>query len=101
MMELDLNTSDNSITQSIKRENVNDSTTRPRVGSGARRTALGYVGKERKENTSVGTIANVSQGSMLMTPGETLRLSRPRPKGRPTPATARKGVAAGAKPIRV
>ncbi|THH16199.1 hypothetical protein EW146_g4403 [Bondarzewia mesenterica] len=62
---------------------------RPRVGSNARRTALGWSkrstgrgskenrnkeNKENKENTSYGSIA---------TPSESLRLSRPRPKGRP------------------
>ncbi|KAI0064426.1 hypothetical protein BV25DRAFT_322323 [Artomyces pyxidatus] len=54
---------------------------RPRVGSNARRSALGWskrsTGKENRENTSSGTIA---------TPGESLRLNRPRPRGRPTPA---------------
>lgn len=55
--------------------------TRPRVGSAARRTVLGAKknnGKtpNLKENTS----------KMNMTRSESLRLSRPRPKGRPTPA---------------
>ncbi|KAF5333934.1 hypothetical protein D9758_018161 [Tetrapyrgos nigripes] len=57
---------------------------RPRVGSSARRTALGWakrstgkVSSELKENVGVG---------VSMTPGESLRLNRPRPRGRPTPA---------------
>ncbi|KAH9487444.1 hypothetical protein JR316_0001520 [Psilocybe cubensis] len=58
---------------------------RPRVGSNARRTALGWTKRstgtsksstDQKENVSMGTIA---------TPGENLRLNRPRPRGRPTP----------------
>ncbi|KAI0051553.1 hypothetical protein FA95DRAFT_1580533 [Auriscalpium vulgare] len=57
---------------------------RPRVASNARRSALGWAkrstGKENKENTSQGSIA---------TPGENLRMSRPRPRARPTPSTAR------------
>ncbi|KAG1727136.1 hypothetical protein EDB19DRAFT_1914356 [Suillus lakei] len=74
---------------------------RPRVGSVARRAALGWAkrstgrnGLENKENASIGNISlaavpgNMSQGS-IMTPSETLRLNRPRPKGRPTPASAR------------
>ncbi|KAH7884200.1 hypothetical protein F5I97DRAFT_1671717 [Phlebopus sp. FC_14] len=79
---------------------------RPRVASTARRAALGWVkrstgrsGVENKENSSVGHISlgmalgNGSQGNLIMTPAETLRLNRPRPRGRPTPAST--------KPIRV
>ncbi|KAG0697268.1 hypothetical protein DFH29DRAFT_160061 [Suillus ampliporus] len=74
---------------------------RPRVGSVARRAALGWAkrstgrsGLENKENASFGNISlaavpgNVSQGS-VMTPSETLRLNRPRPRGRATPASGR------------
>lgn len=74
---------------------------RPRVGSVARRTALGWAkrsngrnGSENKENASIGNISlaavpgNVSQG-LIITPSETLRLNRPRPRGRPTPASVR------------
>jgi hypothetical protein len=74
---------------------------RPRVGSVARRTALGWAkrstgrnGMENKENASIGNISlaavpgNTSQG-LIMTPSETLRLNRPRPRGRPTPASGR------------
>ncbi|KAG1723926.1 uncharacterized protein EDB91DRAFT_1171738, partial [Suillus paluster] len=74
---------------------------RPRVGSVARRAALGWAkrstgrnGLENKENASFSNISltavpgNMSQG-LVMTPSETLRLNRPRPRGRPTPASAR------------
>lgn len=75
---------------------------RPRVASNARRAALGWskrgtgrIGGENKENnTSLGNVSlgaglgNISQG-IIMTPSETLRLSRPRPRGRPTPASTR------------
>ncbi|KIJ60131.1 hypothetical protein HYDPIDRAFT_32553 [Hydnomerulius pinastri MD-312] len=75
---------------------------RPRVGSTARRVALGWAkrstgrnGFENKENnTSMGNVSlgaglgNASQG-IVMTPSETLRLNRPRPRGRPTPASAK------------
>ncbi|KAG6330873.1 hypothetical protein ID866_8216 [Astraeus odoratus] len=72
---------------------------RPRVASNARRAALGWskrsTGRENKENnSSFGNIsfgvglANTSHGT-TMTPSETLRLSRPRPRGRPTPASVR------------
>ncbi|KAG2365179.1 hypothetical protein BDR07DRAFT_1470529 [Suillus spraguei] len=74
---------------------------RPRVGSVARRTALGWAkrsagrnGLENKENASIGNISlaavpgNMSQG-LIITPSETLRLNRPRPRGRPTPASVR------------
>ena len=58
---------------------------RPRVPSNARRSALGWskrsTGKENKEN-------NLSQGS-IKTPSESLRINRPRPRGRPTPGSAR------------
>lgn len=58
---------------------------RPRVPSNARRTALGwskrsYGKNDNKENTSQG---------LIMTPSESLRLNRPRPRGRPTPGSAR------------
>ncbi|KAJ3908042.1 hypothetical protein F5879DRAFT_794348 [Lentinula edodes] len=65
-----------------RQENV-----RPRVPSTTRRTALGWskrsakVSSELKENNSA-----LGQG-IGMTPGNnSLRLSRPRPRGRPTPA---------------
>ncbi|KAG2338846.1 hypothetical protein BDR05DRAFT_951659 [Suillus weaverae] len=72
---------------------------RPRVGSVARRAALGWAkrstgrnGLENKENASIGNISlgaapsNMSQG---LASSETLRLNRPRPRGRPTLASAR------------
>ncbi|KAK0197754.1 hypothetical protein F5146DRAFT_1116785 [Armillaria mellea] len=55
--------------------------TRPRVGSAARRTVLGA----KKNN---GKTPNLKENAPKtnMTRSESLRLSRPRPKGRPTPA---------------
>ncbi|CAK5268445.1 unnamed protein product [Mycena citricolor] len=75
---------------------------RPRVASAARRSALGWAKRstEQKENA----VANTSSGSamsFLTSPNlnESLRLSRPRPKGRPmsarpgnTPASRRVNV---------
>ena len=77
---------------------------RPRVGSTARRTAHGWTkrgtGKsstDQKENAvgqgSVISYVSSSFGivvllnNSLLRPGENLRLSRPRPRGRPTPAS--------------
>ncbi|KAJ8520630.1 hypothetical protein ONZ45_g2582 [Pleurotus djamor] len=67
---------------------------RPRVGSAARRSALGWSKRSAGAKSSTDQKENVGQGSMIMTPGETLRISRPRPRGRPTPSTR-------PKPIRV
>ncbi|KAF9065359.1 hypothetical protein BDP27DRAFT_1424922 [Rhodocollybia butyracea] len=66
-----------------KRENV-----RPRVASTARRTALGWSKRSAKASSELKENANSSFGQgMGMTPGNTsLRFSRPRPRGRPTPA---------------
>ncbi|KAI0339201.1 hypothetical protein BDW22DRAFT_606971 [Trametopsis cervina] len=72
---------------------------RPRVSSTARRTALGWSkrstgktssGKTSSGKTSTGKVGNsnkenATQG-VIMTPSDSLRLSRPRPRGRPTPA---------------
>ncbi|KAF8872637.1 hypothetical protein BD779DRAFT_1572174 [Infundibulicybe gibba] len=65
---------------------------RPRVASTARRSALGWS-KRSNGKSSSDQKENVSQGS-IMTPGESLRLNRPRPRGRPTPASQ-------ARPIRI
>ncbi|KAG7440055.1 uncharacterized protein BT62DRAFT_938390 [Guyanagaster necrorhizus] len=56
--------------------------TRPRVGSAARRTAIGWA--KRNGKTSTGLKENTPKTNMKR--GDSLRLSRPRPKGRPTPA---------------
>ncbi|KIM75320.1 hypothetical protein PILCRDRAFT_92174 [Piloderma croceum F 1598] len=60
-------------------------TARPRVPSTTRKTSgwskRGTGKNDNKEN-------NISQG-LLMTPSESLRLNRPRPRGRPTPGSAR------------
>ncbi|KAK7014020.1 hypothetical protein R3P38DRAFT_2720656 [Favolaschia claudopus] len=71
---------------------------RPRVGSAARRSALGWAKRgtktstdQKENNTSMTSI------SFMMTPGESLRINRPRPRGRPTPARA--GVATPRLPL--
>ncbi|KAF9482957.1 hypothetical protein BDN70DRAFT_892146 [Pholiota conissans] len=59
---------------------------RPRVGSGARRTALGW--SKRSTGTAKSSSdkkENVVAAGTIMTPGDNLRLNRPRPRGRPTP----------------
>ncbi|KAF8425040.1 hypothetical protein L210DRAFT_3489659 [Boletus edulis BED1] len=76
---------------------------RPRLGSATRRAALGCSKKstsrggiENKENNiaisniGIGSQAtvNVSQGTII-SPVDGLRLNRPRPRGRPTPASVR------------
>jgi serine/arginine repetitive matrix protein 2 len=64
---------------------------RPRVGSGARRAALGWSKRSNGPKSSTGqkeNAVNVGQGT-VMTPSEGLRINRPRPKGRPTPASTR------------
>ncbi|KAG5641013.1 hypothetical protein DXG03_006381 [Asterophora parasitica] len=65
---------------------------RPRVASTARRSALGWS-KRSSGKTSTDQKENTGQGT-IMTPGESLRINRPRPRGRPTPAST-------ARPIRV
>ncbi|KAF8867965.1 hypothetical protein CPB84DRAFT_1810241 [Gymnopilus junonius] len=63
---------------------------RPRVGSNARRTALGWS-KRSTGKTSTDQKENAVGTGALMTPGDNLRLNRPRPRGRTpggrTPAT--------------
>ncbi|KAF9055274.1 hypothetical protein BDZ89DRAFT_1087946 [Hymenopellis radicata] len=58
---------------------------RPRVGSTARRTALGWS-KRSSGKASSDMKENQATPKLNTTPGESLRISRPRPKGRPTPA---------------
>ncbi|CAL1710495.1 unnamed protein product [Somion occarium] len=58
---------------------------RPRVTSSARRTALGWSKRSSGKASSKEQKENISQGT-LATPGDSLRISRPRPRGRPTPA---------------
>ncbi|KAJ7585381.1 hypothetical protein C8J56DRAFT_122622 [Mycena floridula] len=74
--------------KSKEKEN-NTAAIRPRVGSTARRTALGW--SKRAPKTSTDQKENVihDQSMVLMTPGESLRPSRPRPRGRRTPNRAR------------
>lgn len=68
-----------------KRENAwGPAATRPRVGSNARRgTALGWA---KRNNGKTPTKLKENTSKMNITRSESLRLSRPRPKGRPTPA---------------
>jgi len=58
---------------------------RPRVTSNARRSALGWSKRSSGKSSSSDHKENSTQG-ILTTPSETLRISRPRPRGRPTPA---------------
>ncbi|KAJ7772927.1 hypothetical protein DFH07DRAFT_913167 [Mycena maculata] len=70
---------------------------RPRVASAARRTALGWAKRSTKASSDLKE--NNTSVSFMMTPGESLRISRPRPRGRPTPA--RPGAATPRQPIAV
>ncbi|KAL6299475.1 hypothetical protein BKA93DRAFT_870647 [Sparassis latifolia] len=58
---------------------------RPRVTSSARRTALGWSKRSTGKSSSNDQKENISQ-SMVITPSETLRINRPRPRGRPMSA---------------
>ncbi|KAK7047178.1 hypothetical protein VNI00_006844 [Paramarasmius palmivorus] len=58
---------------------------RPRVGSAARRSALGWSKRSTGKSSSDLKENSIGQGTG-MTPNDSLRLSRPRPRGRPTPA---------------
>ncbi|KAF8959872.1 hypothetical protein BDZ97DRAFT_1666634 [Flammula alnicola] len=59
---------------------------RPRVGSTARRTALGWSKRSNGNGkSSTDQKENVAATGIVMTPGDTLRLNRPRARGRPTP----------------
>ena len=58
-------------------------TARPRVPSTSRKTPSGW--SKRGTGKNVNKENNISQG-LIMTPSESLRLNRPRPRGRPTPA---------------
>ncbi|KAL1696581.1 hypothetical protein GGG16DRAFT_85014 [Schizophyllum commune] len=57
---------------------------RPKIGSAARRAALGWT--KRSNKSSAGQKENVGQGT-LATPGDSLRINRARPRARQTPAT--------------
>ncbi|KAJ7058075.1 hypothetical protein C8F01DRAFT_1149410 [Mycena amicta] len=58
---------------------------RPRVPSAARRSALGWAKRNNKASNDLKE-NNISGISLVMSPTDSLRLSRPRPRGRPTPA---------------
>ncbi|KAL1747929.1 hypothetical protein HDZ31DRAFT_60801 [Schizophyllum fasciatum] len=57
---------------------------RPKIGSAARRAALGWT--KRSNKSSAGQKENVGQGT-LATPSDSLRINRARPRARQTPAT--------------
>ncbi|KAJ7088519.1 hypothetical protein B0H15DRAFT_841620 [Mycena belliarum] len=58
---------------------------RPRVASATRRSALGWAKRSTKASTDLKENSTTAV-SFMMTPGESLRITRPRPRGRPTPA---------------
>ncbi|PPQ91217.1 hypothetical protein CVT25_001175 [Psilocybe cyanescens] len=58
---------------------------RPRVGSSARRTALGWSKRSTGAGKSSTDQKENAVGGVIATPGDNLRLNRPRPRGRPTP----------------
>ncbi|KAJ7160888.1 hypothetical protein C8R46DRAFT_1223241 [Mycena filopes] len=61
---------------------------RPRVASATRRSALGWAKRSAKAWTDLkenNANTSLSGMSFMMTPGESLRISRPGPRGRPTP----------------
>ncbi|KAJ6511227.1 hypothetical protein DFH09DRAFT_999601 [Mycena vulgaris] len=73
---------------------------RPRVASAARRSALGWAKRSTKASTDQKeNNTSTTAVSFMMTPGESLRISRPRPRGRPTPA--RPGLPTPRQPIPV
>ncbi|KAK0199510.1 hypothetical protein DFS33DRAFT_1388474 [Desarmillaria ectypa] len=70
--------------EELKREGAwGPAATRPRVGSTARRTALGWA---KRSNGKTPTDLKENTPKMGVVRSESLKLSRPRPKGRPTPA---------------
>ncbi|PIL26963.1 hypothetical protein GSI_10101 [Ganoderma sinense ZZ0214-1] len=62
-------------------KNANGLPARPRVTSSTRRAALGWSKRTGKSSTQ-----DFKENSIVPTPSETLRINRPRPRGRPTPA---------------
>ncbi|KAJ7115597.1 hypothetical protein C8R43DRAFT_1038570 [Mycena crocata] len=71
---------------------------RPRVASATRRSALGWAKRSTKASTDLKeNNTSTTAVSFMMTPGESLRITRPRPRGRPTPA--RPGAATPRQPI--
>ncbi|KAI8973078.1 hypothetical protein BD414DRAFT_447875 [Trametes punicea] len=59
---------------------------RPRVTSSTRRAALGWSKRSTGKSSTQDCKENVSSSMIIPTPSETLRINRPRPRGRPTPA---------------
>lgn len=71
----------------ISEKTIVDPPQRPRVTSGARRTALGWKKRSTGKSNTSDRKENVSQGSITNT-SNSLRISRPRPRGRQTSARA-------------
>ncbi|KAF6758956.1 hypothetical protein DFP72DRAFT_164935 [Ephemerocybe angulata] len=67
---------------------------RPRVPSAARRSALGWSKRSNGAKTSTDSKKEnvVGEGSIVMTPGDSLRLNRPRPRGRTPASQARRAI---------
>ncbi|OSC98908.1 hypothetical protein PYCCODRAFT_1470724 [Trametes coccinea BRFM310] len=61
---------------------------RPRVTSSTRRAALGWSKRSTGKSSTQDCKENISSSMIIPTPSETLRINRPRPRGRPTPARA-------------
>ncbi|KAI9060404.1 hypothetical protein FKP32DRAFT_1595485 [Trametes sanguinea] len=59
---------------------------RPRVTSSTRRAALGWSKRSTGKSSTQDCKENISSSMIIPTPSETLRINRPRPRGRPTPA---------------
>ncbi|KAI0635339.1 hypothetical protein C8Q77DRAFT_1054820 [Trametes polyzona] len=59
---------------------------RPRVTSSTRRAALGRSKRSTGKSSTQDAKENLSSSMIIPTPSETLRINRPRPRGRPTPA---------------
>ncbi|RPD56493.1 hypothetical protein L226DRAFT_550932 [Lentinus tigrinus ALCF2SS1-7] len=60
---------------------------RPRVTSSTRRAALGWSKRSTGKSSTKSSTQDYKENSVIIpTPSETLRINRPRPRGRPTPA---------------
>ncbi|KAF7327809.1 hypothetical protein MKEN_00360700 [Mycena kentingensis (nom. inval.)] len=70
-------------------------TTRPRVPSAARRSALGWAKRSTKASSDLKeNNLNASGMSFVMSPNDSLRINRPRPKARPGAPTPRRALQA-------
>ncbi|KAI0666503.1 hypothetical protein C8Q78DRAFT_984185 [Trametes maxima] len=59
---------------------------RPRVTSSTRRAALGWSKRSSGKSAAYDGKENISSSMIIPTPSDSLRINRPRPRGRPTPA---------------